>query len=131
MRLIVSAATLGLATCIGVAGLTNGPASAKVAATAAPPSAAVLAAGKGLISQYHCDGCHSANLHGKTKNNKPWSPNITEAGIMGKYNKATFVKALQTGVTPNGRKFKPPMPVFAKMSSHDAGTIYLYLAAQN
>jgi cytochrome c5 len=131
MRLIITGASLGLAVCIGLAGFTTGVANAKAAATKpAKASPAVLAAGKALIAQYRCNGCHSADLKGKVRNGKPWSPNITESGITGKYTKATFVKLIQTGTTFKGGKVMPPMPVLPQVSSHDAAVMYAYLASQ-
>ena len=58
-------------------------------------------------------------------------PNITphpETGI-GKWSEADFVKAMRTGVTPDGETLKPfmPWPKLKRMTNDDLHAIYAYL----
>jgi mono/diheme cytochrome c family protein len=54
------------------------------------------------------------------------SPDITGAGLAGKWGEAAMVKFLSTGIDPDGEKAMPPMPAF-RLDAHDARAVTLYL----
>ena len=62
----------------------------------------------------------------ETKNWADESPDITSRGLAGKWGEAGMVKFLMTGVDPEGKKARPPMPAI-RLSANDARAVYLYL----
>ena len=79
-----------------------------------------------------CKGCHGPNLSGgKIPGGPPeWKPaaNITPGGI-GHYKEEDFIRALRTGVRPDGSKIDPQMPweVLGKMDDVELRALYAYL----
>jgi cytochrome c553 len=64
-----------------------------------------------------------------TQGKKFYSPNLTpdkETGI-GNYNLQDFTKAVRAGITPSGRKLKPPMDHFTHLDDKEVNAIYAYL----
>ncbi|HEV7923169.1 MAG TPA: cytochrome c [Thermoanaerobaculia bacterium] len=116
-------------------------------ATSAPPRAATAEYG-GYLSQHVglCADCHTQRagllqkadrgrlFGGMTKPPKAFPakpPNITpdpSAGI-GRWSEADFVRALRTGVTPEGEKLHPfmPWPELKRMTDDDLHALWLYL----
>ena len=62
----------------------------------------------------------------ETKNWANMSPDITSRGLAGQWGEAGMVKFLMTGVDPDGKKARPPMPAF-RLSASDARAVALYL----
>jgi mono/diheme cytochrome c family protein len=54
------------------------------------------------------------------------SPDITASGLAGQWNEEAMVKFLTTGIDPNGKKARPPMPAF-RLSDRDARAVSQYL----
>ena len=66
----------------------------------------------------------------------PWgnsyAANLTpdkETGIGARYNEASFIKTIRTGVKPEGEQLLPPMPwpVYRNMTDEDLKSVYAYL----
>jgi mono/diheme cytochrome c family protein len=119
MRLLIGAAAtvaLGAALFVAVAG----PSAAK---KTTPPKASVLVAkGKALVAQYRCNTCHGADLKGKPG----FAPSLRANGVLKEYTPKTWATVLLTGVTNDGGKVKPPMPVYG-MKAASSGAIWAYL----
>ncbi|GBF50010.1 cytochrome C [Leptospira ryugenii] len=79
-----------------------------------------------------CTGCHGANLKGGPIPGAPpeWpeATNITKQGI-GAWSEDQFVSAIRTGITPDGREMRAPMPWknFAYMTDVELKSIRMYL----
>lgn len=84
-----------------------------------------IAAGKALISKDHCDSCHAADLKGKPK----FSPSIRWTSLSKKYSAKTFARVMDTGITEDGSKVKPPMPVY-HLKAADSTALVAYLKTQ-
>jgi mono/diheme cytochrome c family protein len=54
------------------------------------------------------------------------SPDITGSGLAGKWGEEEMVKFLTTGINPEGKKARPPMPPF-RLNARDARAVFLYL----
>ena len=65
--------------------------------------------GEYLLKTGGCTGCHNPNLSGGNAIQGGKVPNLTPAGI-GKWSEADFMKALRTGVRPDGRILSAVMP---------------------
>jgi mono/diheme cytochrome c family protein len=65
--------------------------------------------GKYLVQAGVCQGCHGDNLGG-SKAGDVATPNLTPSGELGKWTEADFVKAIRTGVRPDGRTLSTFMP---------------------
>jgi len=66
----------------------------------------------------------------------PWgnsyAANLTpdkETGLGARYNEASFIKTIRTGVKPEGEQLAPPMPwpVYRNMTDEDLKSVYAYL----
>ena len=88
----------------------------KMKAAPAASSAKQIAAGKAMISQYKCNGCHGADLKGRPH----FSPSIQWTSLSKKYNAKTFARVMDTGITQDGTKVKPPMPVYHLKATQSA-----------
>ena|SRR5947209_3701665 len=62
----------------------------------------------------------------ETKNWADGSPDITGAGLAGKWTEDGMVKFLMTGIDPEGNKARAPMPPF-RLNPTDARAVYIYL----
>ena len=56
-----------------------------------------------------------------------FSPSIRKTGALHDYTQAQFVTLLHTGITNDGGHVKKPMPVYAKMKTTEAASIFAYL----
>lgn len=86
----------------------------------APPPGATADYGKYLVSFSGCRDCHGENLVGGVPGGfAPVGPNLTVIGS--KWSESDFVKALRTGVKPDGKSFAETMPwqEFAAAYSED------------
>ncbi|BBK43379.1 cytochrome c [Allostella vacuolata] len=124
---------------------------AAVAIGAALPAAAQesrVARGKYLASIMDCNGCHTPGaFSGKPDMTRPlageavgfeipglgifWPANLTpdrDTGI-GRWSEADIVKAVRTGVRPDGRELSPAMPwrAYAALTDSDARALAAYL----
>lgn len=95
----------------------------------APPPGATADYGKYAVSISGCRDCHGENLAGgKPGGFAPAGPNLTTIGS--KWSEADFVKALRTGVKPDGKSFAPTMPwqeFAAAYSEDEIKGIFAYL----
>lgn len=112
-----------------------------------PDAAAQLKHGDYLINAaILCGDCHTPqNDQGKPdrtrllrgtslsirpkKETKDWAdeaPDITGSGLTGKWSEAEMVQFLMTGIDPDGKKARPPMPAF-RLNGRDAHAVFLYL----
>ena len=82
-----------------------------------------ISQGKSLVSQYRCTGCHGANLAGR----QGFSPSIKRTGALHDYTQAQFIKLMHTGITNDGTHVRKPMPVYTKMPTPQAISIFAYL----
>jgi cytochrome c553 len=120
----------------------------KPAMTTAAPERAATAEYGGYLAQHVglCGDCHTqrTGLLQKPDRNRLFAgmshppkgfpakpPNLTPdptTGI-GSWSEADFIRAMRTGVAPNGDKLKPfmPWPQLKRMSDDDLRAIYLYL----
>ena len=79
-----------------------------------------------------CVGCHGENLAGGPIPGGPpdWPPsqNLTPSGDLGKWTEADFMRTLQTGVRPDGRKVNPVMPAaFGQLNETEMKALWAYL----
>ncbi|MBR0815436.1 c-type cytochrome [Bradyrhizobium diazoefficiens] len=109
------------------------------AALAAAPSPEQIAYGKTLVEAGGCAGCHTADpakpFAGGKRIDTPfgaiYAPNLTpdrDTGI-GAWTDADFVRAVRTGIAPDGSNYYPafPYPYFTKMTKDDTLAIRAYL----
>jgi mono/diheme cytochrome c family protein len=119
-------------------------AAAAIMLLAAPAGAAdpdLISRGAYLAAAADCAACHTDRANGgrpyaggralATPFGTFYSPNITpdqETGI-GRWTEAQFLRALHSGVRPDGANYFPvfPYPSFAKITDADARAIYAYL----
>ena len=90
------------------------------------PAAGSVSQGKVLISQNRCNGCHGPDLKGRPG----FSPNIRKTGALHDYTQAQFVTLLHTGMKNDGGHVRRPMPVYPKMTTGQATSIFAYLETQ-
>jgi cytochrome c551/c552 len=92
-----------------------------------PPkvAAASLSQGMALASQYGCNKCHGANFEGRPG----FSPSIRKTGALHDYSKAQFITLMHTGIQNDGKHVHRPMPVYAKMPTPQAVSIFVYLTS--
>ena len=102
----------------------NAKAPAQVAVAPTAEYGRYLAAG--------CTGCHGEHFSGGPIPGTPpdWLPakNITPTGI-GSWNEGDFIKALRTGVLPDGNKLREPMAwqLTSKMTDVELKALWAYL----
>jgi cytochrome c553 len=86
--------------------------------------------GKYLIDAGGCRGCHGDNLGGSTMGSTK-TPNLTRSGELGKWTEADFVKAIHTGVRPDGRilSVEMPWPYMKGLTETELGAMWKYLQA--
>lgn len=88
-----------------------------------------------LTSLAGCRDCHGMDFTGNaiplTEPGTPYAPNLTSAGMLGRWTEEEFIATLRTGTTPNGRTLDEMMPwrVYGQMSDGDLGAIYRYLVS--
>jgi mono/diheme cytochrome c family protein len=80
-----------------------------------------------------CTGCHGPDLAGGevpgAPAGTPPSPNITTGGAIGRWSQADFVKAIRSGVRPDGSTLQNTMPwrAFSRLTDEELQGLYLYL----
>jgi len=90
---------------------------------------------QGQYTAAGCVGCHGANYAGGevpgAPSGTPLSPNLTPAGRLSQWTQADFVRALRTGVRPDGTTMTELMPwkAFSKLSDDELQGLYAYLRA--
>jgi mono/diheme cytochrome c family protein len=110
-------------------------------------TAGLIRHGEYLVNEVaHCSVCHtppgskgqpdrSRLLQGtvlpiepkkKTENWADRSPDITSSGLAGKWSEQDFIKFLMTGVDPDGKTPRDPMPKF-HLNARDARAVALYV----
>jgi mono/diheme cytochrome c family protein len=62
----------------------------------------------------------------ETKNWADMAPDITSLGLTSEWGEEKMIKFLTTGVDPDSRKARPPMPAF-RLNAGDARAVYQYL----
>jgi cytochrome c553 len=98
----------------------------------APPAGVTPEYGK-YIASLGCQDCHGAQLAGITgpadPNGPPHGPNLTTAKE--RYTEDAFIKALRTGVKPDGTMLSEEMPWkdLEKLSDDDFRALYAYLSS--
>lgn len=120
LRTSAGGLTLGFAASLALAGFVPA-ALAKKPAPMAAGGAALVAKGKTLAAAKQCNTCHNADYAGK----KGFSPSLHASGVLKEYNPKTWARVMDTGVTPDGGKVKPPMPVY-HLKAADSGAMYAY-----
>lgn len=101
------------------------------------------AAQRGVTTEYGqylamtsgCMACHGASLSGapsqsgSSPDSPSSAPNLTPGGELRTWSEADFLKALKTGMTPNGRQLSTDMPwkAFSRMADDDLRALYAYV----
>ncbi len=95
----------------------------------APPRGITREYGKYLVSVSWCETCHGSDLAGGKSFGPPPGPNLTTLGPQ--WTEAGFVKAIRTGLDPEGDTLDPDqMPYWAISAMYDddqLDAIYMYL----
>lgn len=84
------------------------------------------------IAKTTCTGCHQVSLKGGPIAAGPpdWPPaaDLSQTGL-GKWSEADFIKAMRSGVRPDGAKIKEPMPIkmTAQYSDTELKALWKYL----
>jgi cytochrome c553 len=103
----------------------------KTASRTAPPAGPTREYGQYLVRVGGCVGCHGENLGGAPGHGpgQPDAANLTPAGSIGSWTEADFVKAMRTGVRPDGTRISEFMPwKSVGMSTDDElHALWLYL----
>src|SRR5574339_568487 len=78
-----------------------------------------------------CTLCHGENLNGRiiTTDAEYLAPNLTMGGEMHAWSEEDFMRALRTGITPNGHQLKSAMPwrYVGKMTDDELKAVWMYL----
>lgn len=79
-----------------------------------------------------CTSCHGADLTGgeSTEPDSPPPPDLTSGGRLATWSEDGFVKAMRTGVTPEGEAIDPdfmPWRSFGKLDDEELQALWLYL----
>jgi mono/diheme cytochrome c family protein len=92
--------------------------------------------GADLVDLGSCRVCHhpdlSGGLHPLALPGEPPPPDLRASGPLSTWSAADFVRAMRTGVTPDGRHLSHeymPWPQFAGMTDHELDAIWSYLRA--
>ncbi len=85
--------------------------------------------GEYLSKSGGCTSCHGANLSGGGPVDGVKAANLTPGGELGKWSEADFMKAIRTGVRPNGTIISAAMPwPYAKnMTDDEIRATWMYL----
>ncbi len=84
--------------------------------------------GKYLVDIGGCRGCHGDALSGGVPMGDRKTPNLTPGGL-GQWTEASFLRAMRTGVKPDGRVLSAqmPWPYYRKMTDDELRAIWAYL----
>ena len=79
-----------------------------------------------------CTGCHQDNYKGGAPvvPGSPPVPDITRTGNVGQWTEAQFIRALRTGVTPEGKQMQPkdmPWNTTKEFTDTEIKSVYLFL----
>jgi mono/diheme cytochrome c family protein len=97
-----------------------------------PPVGVTVEYGTYLVNVSGCHDCHGSKLAGG-KSADPTSkaaPNLTPGGDLIKWQEVDFMKAIRTGVKPDGKKLDPkqmPWEHFKNFSDNEIKAIFIYL----
>lgn len=96
------------------------------------PAAGTVEYGAYLVSIAACRDCHKPNLAGGSGPGPAGdipAANLTPGGDMAQWSQADFLKAMHTGVRPDGTRISPNMPYeeYGKMNDEDLAAIFKYL----
>lgn len=96
----------------------------------APPAGPTLEYGKYVVSWAGCRSCHGQDLAGGTPGGfEPAGPNLT--AVVPKWSEADFMKAIRTGVTPEGKALDPDQMPWREYSTafneDDLKAVYAFL----
>lgn len=101
---------------------------------ATPAPAESAAYGAYLVQAGGCRVCHRADLaggpHPLSLPHEPPPPDLTGSGRVGRWSDADFVRALRSGITPEGDRLDDawmPWRTLSRMSDLELRAIYLYL----
>ena len=92
------------------------------------PEGATPEYGKYLAETGGCTGCHGPNLGGASMGSTK-TPNLTRSGDLGKWTEADFVKAIHTGIRPDGRilSAEMPWPFMKGLTESELSAMFKYL----
>jgi mono/diheme cytochrome c family protein len=84
------------------------------------------------LTSFSCVVCHHEDLAGEPDPGEEGVAvaNLTPAGNLAHWSEADFIRALRTGVTPDGRKLDPvmmPWNYIGQLSDDELKAIWLYL----
>lgn len=79
-----------------------------------------------------CKGCHGPDVAGTTEGHGPGEPgaaNLTPAGYFGSWTEAQFFSAMRTGIRPDGKAIRAPMPwaLTGQMTDDELRAVFMYL----
>jgi cytochrome c553 len=100
----------------------------------APPTGVTAEYGKYLADTAGCPNCHGPGLSGgkipQAQLNAVPATNITPAGI-GAWSDADFIKAMRTGMRPDGRSIATsmPWPYYAQLTDSELRALFRFLQA--
>jgi mono/diheme cytochrome c family protein len=100
----------------------------------APPTGVTAEYGKYLSDSAGCPSCHGPGLSGgkipQAQSNAIPAANITSSGL-GNWSEADFIKAMRTGVRPDGRAIgtSMPWPFYAQLTDSELRAIWRFLQA--
>lgn len=86
--------------------------------------------GKYLVTIGNCAECHGANLAGASSDQgSPPGPNLTGNGPTKEWSQSDFLRALRTGIRPDGSKMSDLMPwkYYSLMTDDELQATWLYL----
>lgn len=97
---------------------------------AAPVVGVDAAYGEYLITVAACQDCHGKKLNGDVPMGAPSGPDLRPNGELGGWERDDFVKAMRTGVTPDGEVLdheEMPWNYYTRMTDDELDAIWLYL----
>ena len=121
LRTSTAGLSLGLATCLALGGFVPAALAKKPMPKPMAGGGALVSKGKALAAAKRCNTCHNADYAGK----QGFSPSLKSTGVLKEYNPKTWAVVMNTGVTNDGGKVKPPMPVY-HLKAADSNALYAY-----
>jgi mono/diheme cytochrome c family protein len=96
------------------------------------PAGATVEYGGYLATIGGCKGCHGPELAGTTEGHAPGEPgaaNLTPQGYFGTWTEAQFFRAMRTGIRPDGKAIRAPMPwaLTGQMTDDELRAVFMYL----
>ena len=100
----------------------------------APMPAATARYGGYLVDLANCRVCHHASLAGGVHplafEDEPAPPDLRRGGVLDRYDRTGFARAMRQGRTPGGRALDPafmPWPLYAGLNDLELEALWLYL----